>query len=121
MASKFEERRRAPRYSTRIEAAIAIERELLCQCVILDINDFGARLDVGSHEVPDELYLVDPLAIVGYRAQVQWRQAPLVGTRFLQSWDIAAATTPLWLRAMRAEAMAAMAKGRGLRLVPSER
>ncbi len=119
MAREQEERRRAPRHGACIAAAVAVERRMLCTCEILDINAFGARLHVGEAEPPDELYLIDPTALVGYRARVQWRQAPLVGTRFLQSWDIAAPTTPLWLRAMRGEAMVLLARQRGIRLVES--
>ncbi len=119
MAGEQEERRRAPRHTAHIAAALAMERKLLCACTILDINAYGARLEVGTEEIPDEIYLIDAVAIVGYRARVQWRQAPMIGTRFLQSWDIAAATTPLWLRAMRAEAIALLASERGLRLVKS--
>ena len=117
MDSEQAERRRAPRYGAHIHAAVAVERRLLCACVILDINAFGARLDVGEQALPDDVYLLDAAALVGYRARVQWRQAPMVGTRFIQSWDIAAPTTPLWLQAMRAEAMILMGAERGIRLV----
>jgi hypothetical protein len=117
MASEQEERRRTPRHDVRIAACVAAERQLLFPCIILDINDFGARIEVRDGEVPDELYLIDAAAIVGYRARVQWRQAPMVGTRFLQSWDIAALSTPLWLQAMRAEATVMLGAQRGIRLV----
>lgn len=117
MAVDQEDRRRAPRYDVRIAAAVAVERRIVGPCIILDINDFGARLEVGDVELPDELYLIDAVAIVGYRARVQWRKSPMIGTRFLQSWDIAALATPLWLQAMRAEAMMMLGAQRGIRLV----
>lgn len=117
MENEQEERRRTPRHSAQIHAVIAVERKLLGPCVILDINPFGARLDVGSQEPPDDLYLLDTAALVGYRARVQWRRAPMVGTRFVQSWDIAAPTTPLWIQAMRAEATILTGAERGIRLV----
>jgi hypothetical protein len=112
-----EEKRRAPRVATKLDAVLADDGRMLSRCAILDINAYGAKLDVGEHQAPDAFYLVDVLSAVAYKARIVWRQAPLVGTRFSETWSLASPTAPQWLKEVRRESLQHEARDRGIRLV----
>lgn len=118
MSQSWEERRRAPRYEVRLDAAIAADGAMLFPGLIVDINRYGARVETGEHEAPDEFILLDVLGAIAYQARVVWRQPPLVGARFLQTWTIPGPDAPTWLVALRKDRLKARASAVGLRLVP---
>lgn len=113
----FDEKRRTPRVPTKLDAAVVTDRRILFRCVILDINVYGARLEVGGEAPPERFHLIDLLSGVGYEARIMWRQTPMVGTRFLATWNLASADAPQWLKDMRNDILRADAEERGIRLV----
>ena len=121
MTESFIERRIAPRIPARISAFIALDdRRTLIDCTILDINAYGARVEIAAIDPPDlpeVFYLVDMPSGAAWQARKQWRQPPLVGTRFLQTWDLATPDSPQWLGELRSAKRTEEAKGRGIRLV----
>jgi len=113
----FDEKRRTPRVPTKLDAAVLTDRSALFRCVILDINVYGARLLVGDETPPERFHLIDLLSSVAYEARIMWRHAPMVGTRFLATWNLAAADAPQWLKDARGDILRADAEERGIRLV----
>ena len=101
------DRRRYPRIPTDLDAIAALPGRVICGCSILDMNIYGARIEV-SEAVPDEFFLVDLASNVAYKARVAWRSAPLVGTRFLETWLLSGENAPQWLRDVRAKRLAAV-------------
>jgi hypothetical protein len=116
-STSYDEKRRAPRYQTRAQAIAALGVETQLPCTILDINQYGARIDFPTAAPPDGFYLVDIEAAIAFRARVVWRRAPLVGVRFIDTWELAVPSTPAWLREIRSAALREKAKARGIELV----
>ncbi len=117
MSVGFEEKRRAPRIPARLDAVVAVGRSPLFRCLILDINIYGCRLHVGDEEAPERFHLIDLPLGVAYEARVIWRKAPLLGTRFLATWNLAAPESPEWLEGVRGETMRVDAAKRDIKLV----
>jgi hypothetical protein len=116
-----EDKRRAPRVVAKLDAVLAIDGRVLSRCAILDINAYGAKVEVtqapDADPLPDAFYLVDLLSSVAYKARVVWSQAPLCGTRFLETWSLSAPTSPQWLKDIRRDSLQLDARERGIRLV----
>jgi hypothetical protein len=111
------ERRRYERIPTDLDAVAALPQGVLGDCSILDMNIYGARLET-LEELPEEFFLVDLASNVAYRARVAWRRAPLLGTRFLETWLLSGDGAPEWLSALRAERMTAAAAARAAKMPP---
>jgi hypothetical protein len=111
------EKRRAPRYNTGLDAVVVADGKKLTDCVILDINAFGARLEVGLLATPDTIELVEVLSAVAYRAKIMWRHKTTVGTRFIHTWELRDPFSPKRLRAVRDIARAERARSLGLVLL----
>lgn len=92
------DRRRAPRFAVRDNALVAIRGAALRDCQILDINEFGCRLRIPDFDPPGEFHLVNLERGVAYNCRVMWRQDPLAGTRFLETWSLSSAACPMWIR-----------------------
>jgi hypothetical protein len=114
MAATGEEQRRAPRYPTRLDAIAGIDGDVLCECTILDINRYGARVDVGDTAPPDQFYLIDVFSGIAHKARVAWRASPMVGTRFLETWVLDDPMSPQWLAEIRRSKLLAIAGERGI-------
>ena len=110
------EKRRAPRYKISAEAVVTLGAQTRSPGLILDINEYGARLEFEPGDPPDAFYLVEVMDPVAYRAKVVWRRAPLVGLRFLETWDLEAPNAPAWLKEIRSAAMRERARARGIEL-----
>ena len=117
MTIDWNERRREPRYEVRLDAVVAADGDMLFPCLIVDINRYGARVDAGEHDPPDEFFLLDVLGATAYRARLVWKQAPLVGTRFVETLALPSYGAPGWLTVLRQERLKVRAHAVGLRLV----
>jgi hypothetical protein len=117
MTIDWSERRREPRYEVRLDAVVAADREMLFPCLIVDINRYGARIDAGAHEPPEEFFLIDVMGATAYRARRVWTQSPLAGTRFLETLALPSYGAPGWLTDLRQERLKVRAQAVGLRLV----
>lgn len=95
--SEFD-RRRAPRFRVRSHALVAVRGQPPGEGFILDINGFGCRLRTEGYEPPAEYYLIDPETQVAYHCRVMWREPPLFGNRFLETWSLTSPACPAWLR-----------------------
>jgi hypothetical protein len=59
------------------------DRQATMDCVVRDLSDGGARLQIGHHvAVPDRFDLYVPLKETTYRVQVRWRRNEEVGVMF---------------------------------------
>jgi hypothetical protein len=84
--------------STALDALVAVETPLAAyDCVIRDMNQFGARIEVGRKAVPDEFYLIDVLSALAYRGRTVWRQQGQAGVKFLETHRLYAPSAPAWL------------------------
>lgn len=108
------ERRRYARLPTDLDAVAALPSGVLCDCSILDMNIYGARIEADG-ALPDEFFLVDLASNVAYRARVAWRSAPLLGARFLETWLLSGESAPQWLRDVRMARVNAATAARGPR------
>ena len=83
----FDDRRTADRRGAKLDAiAVMPEPTAPIDCVIEDMNRFGARLDAGPGQLPDTFFLLDMLAHAAYAARVVWRRASHVGVQFERSY-----------------------------------
>ena len=110
----YEEKRRAPRRQTNAEAVATLGVQTRSPCTILDINDFGARLEVEPGQPPETFYLVEVKGAAAHRAKVVWRRPPLVGLSFLQTWDLDAPGVPAWLTEIHSLAQRDRNRARGV-------
>jgi hypothetical protein len=112
-----EERRRAPRYPTRLDALLLNRGDPPQTCRILDINQYGCRLELDGPSQTGSFYIIDLAGAVAYKARPMWSKPPLTGTRFLECWSLASPDAPAWLIEARGERMRLDAQERGIRLV----
>ena len=117
MPEASDERRRAPRHAVELPAILVTSERLIARGVILDINQYGCRIQAPDFEAPERFYVIDVAGSTAYDARAMWRQPPLVGTRFMTTWDLAAADAPQWLADIRTGVVRAEAAERGIRVV----
>ncbi len=101
MALPREDQRRAPRYPARLDAIAGVDGQVVCECTILDVNRYGARVEVGATAPPDVFYLIDVGSGIAHKARVAWRAAPMIGARFLETWVLDDPVSPEWLGDIR--------------------
>ena len=75
-------RRSAARDSCLIRAVVEAEGEPAFDCTIWDMNQGGAKILVGNHEVPDAITVRVPMLNSVRRARVCWRGAGEIGIQF---------------------------------------
>ena len=81
LEDKFREVRKSQRFEVHYLGQIDSGRDALpVNCIICDISATGAKLTVGTHEVPDEFMLV-----LKRRCRVIRRTEGQVGVKFVQS------------------------------------
>ena len=114
----YQEKRRAPRYEVRADAVVTLGTQTQTQtpCAILDINEYGARLEFETGDPPDNFYLVEVVDPVAYKARVVWRRAPQVGLRFTETWDLEGPGAPAWMLEIRRDALRERGRARGIEL-----
>lgn len=111
-----QDQRRWSRISFKADAIATTHGRDQLKCTITDINAYGARVHFDEAMPPEAFFLIDVLVNVAHRARVVWREAPLVGTRFTESWSLASDTAPEWLRDVRSDALRSQARQKGIRL-----
>ncbi len=79
-----QEKRKGPRRPLRYTAWISLPSEKLHGCVINDISDFGAKLDVENAEgVPEKfLLLLSARGTPKRKCRVVWRDGEQIGVEF---------------------------------------
>jgi hypothetical protein len=80
----FKDKRRSRRRPMRYTAWVALDADQLHGCVLADISDTGARIDVEDSEtIPDRfLLLLSGNGSARRTCRVVWRQPQQIGVRF---------------------------------------
>ena len=79
------EKRLAPRRNTMIEATVIYDGgRSRARCIIRNLSDTGACLEIATGRVPDERFqlVIKPECLVRI-CEVAWRKAEKVGVRFV--------------------------------------
>ena len=117
MEAYTEDRRRHPRSTALIDVFVTNEFGEAVAAKITDINGYGARLKLETEIAARSFFILDVQANVAHRATVAWRQHPLIGTRFVESWLLGSDASPDWLKRLRRKLLLEQAEERGIRLV----
>ena len=90
------DKRKARRRPLRYTAWVALENEKLHGCVLSDISDHGARLDVDDAKaLPDQfMLLLSGTGSARRRCRVVWRAPGQIGVAFERRLSDAAAVAP---------------------------
>ncbi len=79
----MDDRRKAPRFRTLKGGSIAFERVAGLPCVIRNLTDVGACIEVdGNTSVPDAFSLIIKPEITRHNCEVIWRKGQRVGVEF---------------------------------------
>lgn len=113
------ERRRWPRIDVRVAAAATPDGRAPIDCLITDINGYGARIEFGADAPPELFYLIDVRSGLGYLSSIAWRAGSLVGVRFSECWDLDTDYAPQWLKQIRKNLLRSYGEQRGLSIVSS--
>ena len=87
--------RKEPRPRTYLGGKLVYGNYFSMDCVVRDITDGGARVQVnGDQPVPDDIFLLDLRSGVAYEAHIVWRRYPMIGLTFQHRYGLAEASTP---------------------------
>lgn len=93
--SNTAEDRKEPRTRTYLGGKLVFGDYFSIDCVVRDITDGGARVQVMTDQpVPDHIFLLELRSGIAYEAHVAWRRHPQIGLTFEHQYGLAEASTP---------------------------